>query len=114
MKANLIQNQINPLRSWFLISLFNLLIAVSIGALLRFAFVEEVSWLIFKNFLHAHSHVAMLGWVYLALFTLFLKSFLTADQQNNKHYKWLFWSTQFTVYIPAILCHSKRSMLCHF
>ena len=87
----------SPLRSWLLISLFNLLLAISIGTLLRFAFVEEVTWLEFKNFLHAHSHVAMLGWVYLALFTFLIKSFLNPAQQKCKHYKILFWGTQLTV-----------------
>ena len=96
LKINLENKPEQIFRTWTIISLFNLLIAVSIGALLRFAFVEEVSWLVFRNFLHAHSHVAMLGWVYLALFTFFIYSFLTPSQQSNPQYKWLFWGSQFT------------------
>ena len=41
--------------------------AASIGALLRLIYVVDIPWLIFKNWLHAHSHVAMLGWVFPAL-----------------------------------------------
>lgn len=88
----------NPIiRSWLRISLFNLLVAISIGALLRFAFVTEIGWMEFKNFLHAHSHVAMLGWVYLALFSLFIQSFLEPTFHNKTFYKVLFWGTQLTV-----------------
>ena len=67
-------------KKWIVIALLNMLIAVSIGALLRFAYVEEISWLAFKNFLHAHSHAAMLGWVYLALFTFLISTFLPKNR----------------------------------
>lgn len=83
-------------RKWIVIALLNMLIAVSIGALLRFAYVEEISWLAFKNFLHAHSHIAMLGWVYLALFTFLVSIFLPKDFDLKK-YNILFWLTQISV-----------------
>ncbi len=83
-------------KKWIVIALLNMLIAVSIGALLRFAYVEEISWLAFKNFLHAHSHVAMLGWVYLALFTFLVSTFLPKDFDLRK-YNILFWLTQISV-----------------
>ena len=81
---------------WIKVALLNMLIAVSIGALLRFAYVEEISWLAFKNFLHAHSHVAMLGWVYLALYSFLVHSFLPKDFDLKK-YNILFWFTQVSV-----------------
>lgn len=83
-------------KKWIVIALLNMLIAVSIGALLRFAYVEEISWLAFKNFLHAHSHVTMLGWVYLALFALLVSTFLPKDFDIKK-YNILFWLTQISV-----------------
>ncbi|MFK7773586.1 MAG: hypothetical protein AB8F94_15660 [Saprospiraceae bacterium] len=83
-------------KKWIIVSLVNMLIAVSIGALLRFAYIEEISWLAFKNFLHAHSHVAMLGWVYLALFTFLVSTFLPKDFDLKK-YNNLFWLTQVSV-----------------
>lgn len=85
-------------RTWLLVALLNLLLATSIGALLRYAFVEEVSWLQFKNFLHAHSHVAMLGWIYMALYTLLIHAFLPKAQQASKAYNILFWLTQTSVF----------------
>lgn len=83
-------------KKWIVVALLNMLIAVSIGALLRFAYVEEISWLAFKNFLHAHSHAAMLGWVYLALFTFLISTFLPKDFDLKK-YNILFWLTQISV-----------------
>ncbi|MBK7869888.1 MAG: hypothetical protein IPJ74_03960 [Saprospiraceae bacterium] len=82
---------------WLLVALVNLLLATCIGVLLRYAFVEEVSWMKFKNFLHAHSHVAMLGWIYMALYALLIHNFLPAEQQRSRAYNWLFWFTQFSV-----------------
>ena len=51
--------------------LFNLFAAACLGLLLRFAFIQEIPSLNYKNVLHGHSHVAMLGWLYLLL-TVFL------------------------------------------
>lgn len=84
-------------KRWLIIALLNFLIAASLGALLRFAFVEEVSWLHFKNFLHAHSHVAMLGWVYMALFALLTTAFIPFSKVDQRPYNALFWATQVSV-----------------
>ncbi len=83
-------------KTWVRTSLLNLILSTSIGALLRFAFVQEVPGLQYKYFLHAHSHVAMLGWVYLILFSGFVLSFL-AEEQRKKTYPTLFWLTQASV-----------------
>ena len=50
----------------------------------------------YKNILHAHSHIALLGWVYTALTTLIYKLFLS-EKQLEKKYKILFWSTQISI-----------------
>ena len=78
-------------------ALANLLVATCIGALLRFAFVAEVSWLHFKSFLHAHSHVAMLGWVYLALAALLVPAFTSVSEAKRERYDLLYWATQVAV-----------------
>jgi hypothetical protein len=83
-------------KTWLKIALFNLLIAAILGVLLRYAFVEEVSWLHFRKILHAHSHVAMLGWIYLALFSLLTGVFLPPERLDKK-YQILFWLTQLSV-----------------
>lgn len=84
-------------KRWLILALLNFLIAASLGALLRFAFVEEVSWLHFKNFLHAHSHVAMLGWLYMALFALLTTAFIPSSKVDQRAYNTLFWATQASV-----------------
>lgn len=50
----------------------------------------------YKNILHAHSHVALLGWVYTALTTLIYKLYLS-EKAIDKKYQLLFWSTQITI-----------------
>lgn len=73
--------------------LTNFLIAALLGLLLRYAFVSDITFN-FRFLTHAHSHIAMLGWVYLMIFTLFTHYFVT---KNKKFYKRLFWITQFSV-----------------
>ncbi|MEX0813815.1 MAG: hypothetical protein WD048_16475 [Chitinophagales bacterium] len=82
---------------WLLVALFNFLMAALMGLLLRFAFVWEISWLDYRNMMHGHSHIAMLGWVYLALFALFTHFFIPAKKSAKAFYSYLFWFTQFTV-----------------
>src|SRR5690606_25130782 len=58
------------------------------GLLLRFFFVTPVP-LNYKFILHAHSHTALLGWIYLGLTTLVYKLFLS-EAQKPKLYKHIF------------------------
>lgn len=85
------------MKTWWRIALLNFLIAGTIGALLRYAFVAELSWMDFRHFLHAHSHVAMLGWVYLALYSFLIPAFLNKEQAQSPFYNRLFWLTQASV-----------------
>ncbi|MFD1616227.1 hypothetical protein [Gelatiniphilus marinus] len=63
------------------------------GLVLRYAFVGEIG-LNYRYLTHAHSHVAMLGWVYLMLFTLMVHYFTSSKLPV---FKTLFWVTQFSV-----------------
>lgn len=83
-------------KSWFKVALINLLVAASTGALLRFAFVREISWMDFRHFLHAHSHLATLGWAHLALFVFLVNIFLAGKDKKRK-YQPVFWLTQLSV-----------------
>jgi hypothetical protein len=56
---------------WFRIAMGNFLVAASIGVVLRSIYLVEIPFIMFKPLLHAHSHVAMLGWIFIAL-TVFL------------------------------------------
>ncbi|MEW4923892.1 hypothetical protein [Algibacter sp. 2305UL17-15] len=73
--------------------LVNFLIAALLGGMLRYMFVGELN--INNRFLvHAHSHVAMLGWVYLMLYVLIVHYFVP---EKKPIYNRLFWLTQFSV-----------------
>lgn len=43
------------------------LLAALLGALMRFIYLQEIAFLDYKHILHAHSHIAMLGWGFTAL-----------------------------------------------
>ncbi|HLT05934.1 MAG TPA: hypothetical protein VK014_00315 [Cyclobacteriaceae bacterium] len=83
--------------NWILFSLFNFFVAALMGLVLRGAFIWEFSWLDYRNLLHGHSHVAMLGWVYLALYALICYRFIPIEKRRMPTYARLFWFTQLTV-----------------
>lgn len=77
------------------IPLLNFLVAALLGLFMRYVYVGSVTFPFRYSYLiHAHSHIAILGWVYLALFGLFISSFLPIWY---KRYKRLFWVTQISV-----------------
>ncbi len=93
----LTQEIYNMRSTWIGVSLINFFIAALMGFLLRSAFVWEINWLDYLNMLHAHSHVAMLGWVYLVLYGLITDYFVPENKKRNPFYNRLFWFTQFSV-----------------
>lgn len=60
------------MRKLFLYALCCLVVAATIGALLRLIYVVELPGMLFRPWLHAHSHVAMLGWLFTGLFIALL------------------------------------------
>ncbi len=84
-------------KTWLIVSLVNFLIASLMGLLLRGAFVWEINWFDYRNMLHGHSHVALLGWLYLGFFILIHAKHLPRKKADKPIYKWLFWLTQFSV-----------------
>jgi len=112
-------------RRWLIIALVNFLCAALLGTLLRFAFVEEIRWIQYKNVLHAHSHVAMLGWVFLALYALLIHGYGTPAIQRSGFYRTLFWVIQISVigmlvsfpiqgYGPISITFSTLHVLCAY
>ncbi|MEJ8755623.1 hypothetical protein WG947_01330 [Pontibacter sp. H259] len=81
-------------RNWLLVALLNLVIVAGLGLLLRWNFVDQVAGLNYKHLLHAHSHVALLGWLYSAVFILLLHAYLPVGLSTRGVYKWLFWLSQ--------------------
>lgn len=60
------------MRTWFRIALLDLLIAALIGVLLRSLYIWEVPHVRFRPFLHAHSHTALLGWLFIGVMVVLL------------------------------------------
>ena len=75
------------------ICLINFLIAALLGLALRYTFIDSLD-LNYRFLTHAHSHIAMLGWVYLMLFTLIVHYFIP---DKKTVYNRLFWITEFAV-----------------
>jgi hypothetical protein len=81
-------------RSWLLVALANLVVIAFLGLLLRWLFVSPIEGVDYKNLLHAHSHVALLGWIYTALFVALLYTFLPEKMLQKKTYRAQFWLSQ--------------------
>ncbi|QRM89866.1 hypothetical protein FG167_11710 [Lacinutrix sp. WUR7] len=80
-------------KKFILVCLINFFIAALMGLALRFSVLESIG-LNYRFLTHAHSHVAMLGWVYLMLFTLIVHYFIP---DKKPIYNRLFWLTEFAV-----------------
>lgn len=76
-------------RPWVRVVLINFLIAATVGVILRYAYIADVPWLDYTHWLHAHSHLAMLGWLYGAIFIMIVRLF----NLNRRSYSVLFWLT---------------------
>jgi hypothetical protein len=82
------------LHTFTLISLINFLLAAAMGLLLRYAFISEIPFN-FNYLLHAHSHVAALGWAYQMICVFLVFYFVMED---SRLFKKLFWVTQISVF----------------
>lgn len=71
------------------------LVAALLGVLLRSFHSIEIP-VNYKFIVHAHSHIALLGWVYLALTTLLYKLYLSNLNLDRKYGR-IFWFTQLTL-----------------
>lgn len=63
------------------------------GLILRYTYIGDVHFN-YRFLTHAHSHIAMLGWVYLMLYVLIVHYFVP---EKKSIYNRLFWLTQFAV-----------------
>lgn len=76
-----------------IVCLLNFLVAAIMGLILRYFFVFPFS-LDFRHLLHAHSHGAMLGWVYLMIYLLLVHYFVPIKKPAFTR---LFWLTELSV-----------------
>jgi hypothetical protein len=69
-------------------------LAALLGLSLRVAFVVEMpEWFKYKNIQHAHSHLAIMGWLTASFYFFICRYF----QFNRPIYRFLFWASQATV-----------------
>ncbi|MDP5199955.1 hypothetical protein [Flavobacterium sp. DG2-3] len=87
----------NSQKSWILCCFFNFLIACIFGLLMRFMYLFPLDFLNYSFLLHTHSHVAMLGWVYLIVYVLIVHFFIPKEKSQKPIYNRLFWLTEFSV-----------------
>jgi len=79
------------LKSPILASLIAFVIAAGLGLALRWAFVLDMpEWFDYRNVQHAHSHVALLGW----LFGIFSLSIIYYFNLDFSRYSKLYWALQ--------------------
>lgn len=71
------------------ISLAFLFVVAIIGTFLRSPYVPAVP-LKYTNLVHAHSHTAFQGWIYLIMFLLLTSLFITKEQTRKGHYPFQF------------------------
>jgi len=76
------------------IALLYLFIAASLGIILRLFPIANIN-ATYRYIIHTHSHVALLGWVYVALTTIIYH--FGIDKNKKKKYTIIFWSTQITI-----------------
>lgn len=86
---------------WYRYAVLNLFITAVIGALMRFAFVDELKWFNYRSFLNAHMYLGLTGWAYQALFALIVGSFVP-DEHRRKKYRRLFLLNQALIILIAI------------
>ncbi|MFD2099118.1 hypothetical protein [Flagellimonas iocasae] len=70
-------------------------IAALLGILLRSYAIFSFDFN-YRHMVHAHSHIALLGWIYVALTTILHYCFVKRDTVDKK-YSYIFWSTQATL-----------------
>lgn len=84
-------------KSWILVCFINFFVASLMGLLLRLMYVVPIERVNFQFLMHGHSHVAMLGWVYLMLYCLIFYFFVPKENQQKTIYNRLFWATELSV-----------------
>jgi len=78
---------------WINISFVYLVIVALLGTFLRYMSFNLTD-LNYSYLLHAHSHIAFLGWLFNIFFTILVYTFLNHEYRDKKKYQKFFWFTQ--------------------
>lgn len=76
------------MQKYIRVSFLYFFLAACIGLLLRWHFINPISWLTFPFWLHAHSHLMFLGWIFNLLSIAFVQE--NIKQDHRKKYTILF------------------------
>ena len=88
----------NWVRKWSRVALLYFVLAASFGILLRYLQTSFIGGLNYKFLLHTHSHIALLGWVYIALILAIVNSIRFSEPNlNNAGFRRILWFTNITV-----------------
>ncbi|MDW7691512.1 hypothetical protein R9C00_17805 [Flammeovirgaceae bacterium SG7u.111] len=74
----------------FKIAAINLVIVAIFGCILRLQLVYPIKGLVYPYLIHAHSHLAFLGWVFMALFVFLMKAYLPKESLVSGKFFYLF------------------------
>lgn len=80
-----------------IITLINFLAAAILGVMMRYAFVGDLGILSYRHIMHAHSHIAMMGWIFMSLYILIIYHFVPRLKRDQPIYKNLFLGNQVIV-----------------
>ena len=89
--------KMSSLRNWIICCFFNFIVASIVGLLMRFSYLFPFKGINYMYLLHAHSHVAMLGWVYMMIYVLIVQFFIPKEKSAKPIYNHLFWITECTI-----------------
>ena len=78
------------------LALFYLMSIATIGVMLRWYSIEFLP-IDYKGFLHAHSHTAFLGWVYVSFVVILNKLYIPVAKLKSKSYLWISILTHITL-----------------
>lgn len=77
------------IKPWMIWAVIFFLIAALFGLAMRYFFIGEIPYFDYRHLLHAHSHLALLGWGYLLLSGVLVFTFVK-DNNKLKTYRNLF------------------------
>jgi hypothetical protein len=80
------------MRGYYKVPLLFLFIGSLIGVFLRWQFISPTSGVNYKFFLHAHSRIMFLGWIFNVLYIAFVTKHI--DEKGDKFFLSLFWVLQ--------------------
>lgn len=84
-------------KTWIQLTLFYLCMTAIAGVLMRSMALVPIPRMNYGHILHAHSHLAILGWGYMALFLLILVNFFDSKERSRRQVTTLYWLTQLTI-----------------